>query len=111
MKNSKFAALAIAGLVSGTAFMATSCEEKPAATSDADANAVVHDCSGKNECKGLGGCKVTAEKLTSLAKTAGTADDQKGSAHDCSGKNECKGLGGCKVTKAKLEKLKKAIDK
>ncbi len=32
-------------------------------------------CAGKNECKGLGGCKTD--------KTS------------CSGKNDCKGLGGC----------------
>ena len=111
MKNSKFAALAIAGLVSGTAFMATSCEDKTASTSDADATKLAHDCAGKNGCKGLGGCKVTDEKLTTLAKAAGTADDKKGSAHDCSGKNECKGLGGCKVTNAKLDTLKKAVAK
>jgi len=34
-----------------------------------------HDCAGKNECKGLGGCK--------------SGDN------GCSGKNSCKGKGGC----------------
>ncbi len=35
-----------------------------------------HDCSGKNECKGKGGCR----------------SGDKG----CIGKNSCKGKGGCK---------------
>jgi hypothetical protein len=36
-----------------------------------------HECAGKNECKGQGGCK------------SGDAG--------CAGKNSCKGKGGCKV--------------
>jgi len=36
-----------------------------------------HDCAGKNECKGQGGCK--------------SGDN------GCAGKNSCKGKGGCKV--------------
>jgi hypothetical protein len=35
-----------------------------------------HDCRGKNECKGKGGCKTDK--------------------HACKGKNECKGQGGCR---------------
>ena len=31
----------------------------------------VHGCAGLNVCKGLGGCKVSAEKLEKLAKKAG----------------------------------------
>lgn len=37
-------------------------------------------CKGKNECKGMGGCKTDA--------------------HSCAGKNECKGQGNCKVSDA-----------
>jgi len=37
-----------------------------------------HDCAGKNECKGKGGCK--------------TGDN------GCKGKNSCKGKGGCKTS-------------
>ena len=75
-------------------------------TSAVDANDVVHRCAGHNECKGLGGCKVTKEKLAKLAKAKGVAADKVGEAHACAGLNECKGLGGCKVTKGKLKKLK-----
>jgi len=39
----------------------------------------VHDCRGKNQCKGLGGCQV-------------------GSQSACKGQNSCKGLGGCKTS-------------
>jgi hypothetical protein len=39
----------------------------------------VHDCAGKNTCKGKGGCK--------------TGDN------GCKGKNSCKGKGGCAVKK------------
>ncbi len=35
-----------------------------------------HDCRGKNECKGKGGCRTDK--------------------HACKGKNECKGQGGCR---------------
>lgn len=37
----------------------------------------LHDCAGKNECKGQGGCKTATST--------------------CAGTNECKGKGGCKV--------------
>lgn len=37
----------------------------------------LHDCAGKNECKGQGGCKTAT--------------------NSCAGGNECKGKGGCKV--------------
>lgn len=43
----------------------------------------VHDCSGDNECKGLGGCKT---------------DD-----NSCKFKNACKGKGGCALTKKDIE--------
>ena len=41
-----------------------------------DADKKGHDCAGKNECKGKGGCK--------------SGDN------GCKGKNSCKGKGGCK---------------
>jgi hypothetical protein len=41
----------------------------------------VHDCAGKNTCKGKGGCK--------------TGDN------GCKGKNSCKGKGGCATDKKK----------
>jgi hypothetical protein len=45
----------------------------------ADEKKDVHDCAGKNTCKGKGGCK--------------TGDN------GCKGKNSCKGKGGCAVKK------------
>ena len=36
----------------------------------------IQDCSGTNDCKGLGGCKTDS--------------------HSCKGQNDCKGQGGCK---------------
>lgn len=83
-----------------------------AATADApaaDAAATysdVHDCSGKNSCKGLGGCKVDEAKLKELAEKKGIAVADAGAVHDCSGKNSCKGLGGCAVDQAKFDELK-----
>ena len=71
-----------------------------------DANDIVHKCAGLNECKGLGGCKVTKDKLKKLAKKKGISIEKAGTPHACAGLNECKGLGGCKVTKGKLKKLK-----
>jgi hypothetical protein len=66
----------------------------------------VHDCAGQNTCKGLGGCKVSDEKISKLAKAAGVPRETAGSAHDCAGLNSCKGLGGCKVSAEKFEDLK-----
>ena len=68
----------------------------------------VHECAGRNSCKGLGGCKVTAESLAALAKAAGVDMAQAGSPHECAGKNACKGLGGCAVDEAKFASLKAA---
>jgi len=47
----------------------------------------VHDCSGQNDCKGLGGCKTDA--------------------HACKFKNDCKGKGGCSLTKEDIKKWEK----
>ena len=58
----------------------------------------IHDCAGKNSCKGLGGCKVTAEMKTQMGLS--------GDPHDCKGMNSCKGLGGCAVDAEKLAAIK-----
>jgi hypothetical protein len=50
----------------------------PAIAEDPGCGARSHECKGKNDCKGLGGCK-----------NAGS--------NDCKGQNDCKGLGGCKT--------------
>lgn len=71
----------------------------------------IHECAGMNSCKGLGGCKVTAEKLEKLAKARGIDAKDAGTAHDCKGLNECKGLGGCSVDEEKLAKLKAKLAK
>ena len=101
--------MAIAGLCGSSVFVMAA-PFSPALSSvqvDANANDVVHKCAGLNQCKGLGGCKVTKEKLAKLAKKKGVAVEKAGDAHACAGLNECKGLGGCKVTKGKLKQLKK----
>jgi len=68
----------------------------------------VHECAGRNTCKGLGGCAVTAESLAALAKAAGVDMAQAGAPHGCAGLNACKGLGGCAVDEAKFASLKAA---
>ena len=47
----------------------------------------VHDCSGDNDCKGIGGCK-TAE-------------------HACKFKNDCKGKGGCHISEDDIKNWEK----
>lgn len=116
MKSKKLANLALAGVLGGSMIFATQGvkadeAKKEEANPDKDKYKDVHDCKGKNSCKGLGGCHVTKEKLAELAKAAGVAADKAGEAHDCSGRNACKGLGGCKVDAAKFAKLKAAADK
>jgi hypothetical protein len=73
---------AIAGLLSGgftaTLHAATVTVKSASATAGVLADSKkgdTHDCSGKNSCKGKGGCK--------------TGDN------GCAGKNSCKGKGGC----------------
>ena len=75
-----------------------------------DTYSEIHDCAGKNSCKGLGGCKVSESKLTKLADAAGTSADDMGEPHDCSGLNACKGLGGCGVDEKKLAELKAKLE-
>jgi hypothetical protein len=124
-----FAKLALTGLITGLSL--TACDnqtaeptpepvvvEEPAVkpapvavTPDAAAKYVdVHDCAGLNTCKGLGGCKVSAEKLTALAEKAGTDPAAAGEAHACKGLNACKGLGGCGVDEATFATLKAKAD-
>ena len=71
------AGAAIAGLLSGTTFAASS--KAPTANAGTAilkmADKGQHACKGKNACKGEGGCK---------------AGD-----NGCKGKNTCKGKGGC----------------
>jgi hypothetical protein len=118
-----FAKLALTGLISGLSL--TACDNKTTTTPApevaqpvapeapaAEAPAAeaqytdVHDCAGKNSCKGLGGCKVSAEKLASLAAAVGVDAAAAGEPHACKGLNACKGLGGCHVSDATFAELK-----
>ena len=89
--------------------------DKPPAKKEAPKEAAkyteIHNCAGKNICKGLGGCKVDAAKLKELAAKVGKPLSEAGQPHACKGQNECKGLGGCSVDEAKLAKLKAALKK
>jgi hypothetical protein len=109
MKTSQtLAQLALVGIAAGFLSNAAFADDKAAPAKDssmsspatADSSAAVaphqHDCKGKNECKGMGGCKMSKKDLKTAAKKQGIAMDKAGKAHDCKGKNECKGLGGCK---------------
>ncbi len=85
MKNSSrkiLAAAAFAGLLSGAAIQQgradTTTNTVPGKVAPVKKLPKIHDCSGQNDCKGIGGCK--------------TAD------HDCKFKNTCKGKGGCEIT-------------
>ncbi|MGV3756032.1 MAG: hypothetical protein ACO1QS_11670 [Verrucomicrobiota bacterium] len=90
MKNpsKKFiVAAAVAGLLAGiTLPSAHSADKKDPAGQEAPGKMTpkAHDCAGKNDCKGLGGCK-TAK-------------------NDCKFLNECKGKGGCKLTQKDIDK-------
>lgn len=79
---------AIAGLLSGAGanvgVAASGNDAKPGYLAEGKQTPKPHDCAGKNDCKGLGGCK--------SAK------------NDCKFKNDCKGQGACKVTKEDIEK-------
>jgi len=83
-------------------------DEKKAGPGDS-AHSEVHDCAGKNVCKGMGGCKVSSEQLEKMAKAMGVDKAAAGEAHDCKGLNSCKGLGGCKVDEAGAAKLKEKL--
>ena len=76
MSTSKFAAAALAGLLSAGVVSVSAAQasgvEKTSSTTMANEK---HACKGMNACKGQGGCK---------------AGD-----NGCAGKNSCKGHGGC----------------
>jgi hypothetical protein len=91
------AAAAFAGLINGAASRAAA--STPGITHSTSAKAMIatkagvkaraldgstttHDCKGKNDCKGQGGCN--------------TGDQ------GCKGKNSCKGKGGCKTNGSAL---------
>lgn len=121
--KSKLAKLALTGIIGGSITLGLSgCTEKPKETTDASDNngamvsatekyKEIHSCSGLNVCKGLGGCKVSAEKLIILAENVGMAAGDAGEAHSCKGLNECKGLGGCHVDATILATLKSKMKK
>lgn len=109
MKSSNsLANLALAGIAAGLLSSAAFAGDKdampakdpavsaPAAGDSAMAAPHEHGCKGMNECKGLGGCKMSKKDLKKAAKQMKMDMDKAGKAHDCKGKNECKGLGGCK---------------
>jgi hypothetical protein len=101
MSRKVLAAAAMAGLLSGAAIRQSYADgTNTAGTTNvmpgkvAKKSPKVHDCSGLNECKGLGGCKT--------------------SANECKFKNACKGKGGCELTKKDIqdwEKKQKAAAK
>jgi hypothetical protein len=76
---------AVAGLYAGSlASGAFAADQKAGTPAREDAKKSKHDCAGKNDCKGLGGCK--------------TANN------DCKVKNDCKGKGGCSTMDTKDQK-------
>ncbi|HWF20434.1 MAG TPA: hypothetical protein VG754_14275 [Verrucomicrobiae bacterium] len=88
------ATVAITGLLSGTAINQARARDdagnKDSATApgkEAKKMPKVQDCAGKNDCKGIGGCKTDS--------------------HGCKFKNDCKGKGGCSITKADIKKWEK----
>ena len=91
-----FAAAAISGLLSGAAINQgfaqdtnTSTNKPSTATPGKAAKKVpkVQDCAGKNDCKGIGGCKTDS--------------------HACKFKNDCKGKGGCSITEKDIKNWEK----
>ncbi len=75
-------AAAVTGLLAGTAVQrshADGTNAQPGKEEGSKRLPKEHDCSGQNDCKGLGGCKT--------------------SAHACKGQNDCKSKGGCSITK------------
>lgn len=103
MNAEQLAKLAVAGMMG--AGMASVPLEAAVWATDGGKFMMTHDCAGLNVCRGLGGCKVTDQKLVKLAGKAGVAEVLAGEAHECAGLNECRGLGGCGVTPEKAVKL------
>jgi len=75
-----FAAKANAATNTGAAFAKQTDSQQAGVLAD-EKKGETHDCSGKNSCKGKGGCKT--------------------SENGCAGKNSCKGKGGCAVKDGK----------
>ena len=67
MNASDIAKLAVAGMLTASLATTPLVGGEPEKAADAKYSEV-HDCAGLNVCKGLGGCKVTEEKLAKLAK-------------------------------------------
>ena len=83
---------AIAGLLSGVAVNRSIARDDatntaPGKVAPAKKAPTVHDCSGQNDCKGIGGCKTDA--------------------HACKFKNDCKGKGGCSLTDKDIKNWEK----
>ena len=84
------AAAAMTGLLSGAAInQGYSADKDPAPGKEAPAkkSPKIQDCSGNNDCKGLGGCK--------------SGDN------GCKFKNSCKGKGGCHITEKDIKNWEK----
>jgi hypothetical protein len=84
---------AIAGLLSGVAVNRAAAHDdsstntSPGQVAPAKKMPKVHDCSGQNDCKGIGGCKTDS--------------------HGCKFKNDCKGKGGCSITDKDIKNWEK----
>lgn len=90
-RNSRtlIATAAIAGLLTGAAVTSLRAADsdssaKPGKNAEGKKMPKPHDCSGQNDCKGLGGCKT--EK------------------NSCKFMNACKGQGGCHLTQKDIDK-------
>jgi hypothetical protein len=93
--NRIIATIAVSGLLSGVAIHQAHARDDAGTNKSSAASPgkpakkmpKVHDCSGQNDCKGIGGCKTEA--------------------HACKFKNDCKGKGGCSLTKEDIKKWEK----
>lgn len=93
--NRIIATIAITGLLSGAAVHQARARDDAGSTKNSTTSPgkmakkvpKVSDCAGKNDCKGIGGCKTEQ--------------------HGCKFKNDCKGKGGCSITKADIKKWEK----
>jgi hypothetical protein len=87
-------AAAITGLLSGVAvhrgYARDDSNQTPAPGKEAPAKKrpQVSDCAGKNDCKGIGGCKTDE--------------------HGCKFKNSCKGKGGCSISEKDIQNWEKS---
>jgi hypothetical protein len=88
---SKMVVAAVGGIVAGGGLIGCGGDgEKDSGNKD-------HMCAGKNECKGMGGCKTSANACAGKNECKGKGGCASAAMkHDCAGKNACKGQGGCK---------------